>query len=101
MSNRNSITCGSETCISAMLIQLDLNKCWLTLLEKIDKLYINTTSTRILQRYKKDYIENNNQTNSKKSHIHLRACDAASSYHCPSPIVGSKIPKWDCILNCC
>ena len=68
---------------------------------KIEKLYINTTSTRIIQRYKKDYIEYNNQNNSKKSHIHLRTCDAASSYHCPSPIVGSNIPKWDCILHCC
>ena len=23
------------------------------------------------------------------------------SYHCPSLISGSKLPKWDCILNSC
>ena len=31
--------------------------------------------------------------------MHFRACDAASQYHRPSPITGSKIPKWGCILN--
>ena len=31
--------------------------------------------------------------------MHLRACDAASSYHCNYPITESKIPKWDCNLN--
>ena len=34
-----------------------------------------------------------------KPHIHLRACDAASSHHCPPPITGSKIPIWDFISN--
>ena len=24
-----------------------------------------------------------------------------SLYHCPYQIMGSKIPKWDCISNCC
>ena len=33
--------------------------------------------------------------------ILIRACDAASSYHYPSTITGSKIPKLDCIFNCC
>ena len=27
--------------------------------------------------------------------------DAASSYHCPSPITGSNIPNLDFVLNCC
>ena len=35
------------------------------------------------------------------SHIHLRAFDDASSYHCPSPMNGSNILKYHCILNCC
>ena len=35
------------------------------------------------------------------SHRHLIVDDAASSYYCPSPITGSNIPKWDCILNFC
>ena len=38
---------------------------------------------------------------SNDSHVHLRNCDTASLYHCPSPIIGSKIPKWDFILNVC
>ena len=60
---------------------------------KMDKLYINSASI--------DYIEYNNQIFPNNLHIHLRDFDAASSYHCPSPIVGSKILKWECILNCC
>ena len=42
MNNRNNITCGGETCISAMLLQSDLNKCRLSQLAKLDKLYINS-----------------------------------------------------------
>ena len=42
MSNINRITCGYETCISAILFQYDLNKWWFTSLAKIDKFYINT-----------------------------------------------------------
>ena len=36
---------------------------------------------------------------SNDSHVHLRNCDTASLYHCPSLITGSNIPKWDRILN--
>ena len=48
-----------------------------------------------------DFIEYNNQIFPNNSHIHLRACDSASSYPSPSRIMGSKISKWGCILNCC
>ena len=45
------------------------------------------------------FIEYNNQIFPKKSRIHLRACDDAPSYLCPSPNNVSKIQKLDCILN--
>ena len=48
MNNMNCITCGLEACISAMLLQSDLNKCRLSQLVKHDKLYINYASTKIL-----------------------------------------------------
>ena len=44
MSNRNNITCGCKTCISAILLSSDLNKWRSTQLVKLDKLYINATS---------------------------------------------------------
>ena len=70
-------------------------------MEKIDKLYINSASTRILQRYKNDFIQYKDQIFPNNSHVHLRDCDATSSYNLPSKITGSKIPEWECILNCC
>ena len=70
-------------------------------IKKIDKLYINYASTRPLQRHKIVIIECNNQIFPNNSHIHIIACDDASSHHCPSPITGSDIPKRDCILNRC
>ena len=51
--------------------------------------------------FKVDFIEYNNQIFPNNSHIRLQDCDAASAYYCPSTIMGSNIPKWDCILNCC
>ena len=57
MSNRNKITCGCETCISAMLLQSDINKRKISQLDKFDKLHINSASTRILERYKNYLIE--------------------------------------------
>ena len=80
MSNINIIICVCETCISAMLLQSDFNKWSLSQLAKLDKLYIHSTSTRVLQRYKHDLIEYNNQIFPNKSYIQLRACDATSSY---------------------
>ena len=68
---------------------------------KLDKLYINSASTRILQISKNYFIEYKNQIFSNNSHINLRACGSVSSYHCPYPINGPKIPKWGCIFNCC
>ena len=56
MSKINNVTCGCETCISAMLLQWDLNKCRLSPLAKPDKLYINSESTRLLQISKHDFI---------------------------------------------
>ena len=70
-------------------------------LSKLDKIYINYASTILLHRYKIDWFEYKNRIFPNNSHIHLRACDDVSSYHCPSPITGSNIPKWECILNCC
>ena len=58
---------------------------------QLDKLYINSASTRLSQISKNYFIEYNNQIFSNNSHIHLRACDDASSYHRPSPITGSNI----------
>ena len=69
-------------------------------MSKLDKLYINYASTRLLQRSKIDFIEYNNQIFPNNSHIHLRVCDDASSYLCPSPNSVSDIQKWVCILNC-
>ena len=57
MSNRNKITCECETCISAMLLQSDLNKLSLSQLAKLDKLCINYASTRLSKRSKNDFIE--------------------------------------------
>ena len=48
MIDRNNITCGCETCISAMLLQSDLNKWRISKLAKIDKVYRNYASTRLL-----------------------------------------------------
>ena len=74
--NRNKISCGCETCISAMLLQYDLNKWRLTQLEKSKKLYIIVASTRILQIPKKNYDQCNNQIFPNNSDIHIRACNA-------------------------
>ena len=43
-SKRNNITCECKTCISAMLLQSDLNKWRIPQLDKLDKLYINSAS---------------------------------------------------------
>ena len=68
---------------------------------KLDRLYINYASTRLLQRSLNDFVEYKNQIFSNNSHIHLRSCGASSSYHYPSPITESNIPKWDCIPIFC
>ena len=68
---------------------------------KLDTFYVNSASTSLLQRYKHDFIKYNNKTFPNNLHIHLRACDAVSSYKCTHPITESNIPKWDHILNCC
>ena len=90
--NRNKITCGWETCISAMLLWSDLNKWILSQLTKLDKLYINSASTRLLERSRNDFIEYKKQIFTDYSLIHLRACDDAS-YNCSSPITGSIYSK--------
>ena len=82
-----------------MLLQSYLNKWRLSQLLKLDKLYINIESARILQRPKNDFTKYKNQMFSNNSLIHLRACDDASSYHCTPKIIGSNIPKWDCIFE--
>ena len=72
----------------------------LSQLVKLDKLYIISTSTKLLQRSKHDFISYNNQIFPNNSHINLRTCDDVSSYHYPSPITGSNIQKWDRIFDC-
>ena len=95
--NINNITYGCKTCISDMLLQSDINKQRLSKFAELDKLYVNSASTRLLKISKLNLNEYKNQIYPKNSHINLRVCDAASSYHCTSPITGSKISKWDCI----
>ena len=87
--------------LDKILLQSDLNKWMLSQLVKLDKLYINSASTRLLQISKHYFVEYNNQIFPNNSHIHLRSFDTASSYNCPSKITGTKITKWDCIWNCC
>ena len=70
MKNRHNITCGYKTCISAMLLQSYRSKWRLSQLAKLDKLYINYESTRLLQISKHDFIEYNNHIFPNKSHIH-------------------------------
>ena len=84
-----------------MLLQSDINKWMLSQLIKRDKFYINSASTRLLQKSKHYLIEYKNQIFPNNSHIHLRACDSESSYHRPYPITGSNITKWEFILNFC
>ena len=60
-----------------MLLQSDLNKWSYHNFQKLDKLYINSASTRLSQRYKHDFIEYNNQIFPNNSHINLGSCDAA------------------------
>ena len=93
MSNINNIKCGCKTCISAILLQSDLNKWRLLQLAKLGKLCINYESNRLLQRSKINFIEYNNKIFPDNSRIYLRACDAESSYHCLYPNTGSNIPK--------
>ena len=56
-SNIDMITSVCEAGISEMPIQSDINKCRLSQLDKLDKLYINYAWTRLLQISKYDFIE--------------------------------------------
>ena len=47
-SNTNKIKCGCETCISDILLQSYNNKWGLSKFSKLDKIYINSASTRLL-----------------------------------------------------
>ena len=71
-----------------MLLQSDLNKWRISELSKLNKLYINSVSTRLLERSNNDFIKYKTKILPNYSHIHLRACDAASSYNFHSPITG-------------
>ena len=77
MISRNNITCECETCIMAMLLQSDINKWRISQLWKLDKLYINSGTTRILERSNNYFIQYKTQIFPNDSHIHLRDCDAA------------------------
>ena len=74
-----------------MLLQSDLNKWNLSQLAKLYQLCINYASTIIVKRSRINLIESKDQIFPNNSHIYLRACGATSSYHCPSPIMESKI----------
>ena len=87
-SNRNKITCGYKNCIGAMLIQSDLNKWRISQLAKLDQLYIDHASTRLLEISKNDFIEYKEQIFPNDSHLYLISCDASSPYHSPSTITG-------------
>ena len=69
MSNRNKITCGFKTCISDMLLQSDINKWRISQWSKLYKLYINSTSTNILERSNNDCIEYKKLISPNDSHI--------------------------------
>ena len=84
-----------------MLLQSYSNKREVITIGKIDKLYRHSESTILLQRSKNYFIEYNNKIFPNNSHLHLRACDFTSSYHCPYLITESNIPQWYCIFNCC
>ena len=70
MSNRNKIKCGCKTCISAMLLQSDLNKWRISQLAKLNRLYINYASTRLLEIFKNYCIEYKKQIFPNNSHVH-------------------------------
>ena len=77
--NRNKITCICKTCVSNMLLQSYLNKWRISQLAKLEKSYINSETTRILEIYKNYFIKYKKQIFPNDSYIHLRACDDASS----------------------
>ena len=74
-----------------MLVQSDLKKWIISQFSYLDKLYINSASTRILGTTKNYFIEYKKQIFPNDLHVHLRACDAESTYNFPSPITGSNI----------
>ena len=53
-----------------MLLQSDINKLIISQLAKLYKLYINSTSTRLLETPKNDFIEYKKQIYPNDSHIH-------------------------------
>ena len=61
-----------------MLLQSDLNKLSLSQLSKLDKLYISSVLTILLQIHHIDCIEYNNQIFPNNLHINLRASAAVS-----------------------
>ena len=54
-----------------MLIQSDLSKWRLSHLVKLDNLYTNSESTRLIQIYQNDFIEYNNKKFQINSHKNL------------------------------
>ena len=56
MININNITWGCKTCISSMLLKLNINKLIISKWAKLDKLYINYTSARLLEIFKNKFI---------------------------------------------
>ena len=59
-----------------MLLHSGLNEWRISQLEKLDMLYNNYASSRILERSKNDFILYKNEIFPKISHIHLRAFDS-------------------------
>ena len=55
-SKKYKITCGYKTCISTMLLQSDINNWRISQLSKLDKLYIISALTGILERSNNYFI---------------------------------------------
>ena len=76
-----------------MLLQSDLNKWRLSLLAKLDKLYVNSASKRLLKIFQNYFIEYKNHIFPNNLHIHLIDRNAESLYNLPSSVTGSNIYK--------
>ena len=71
--NRNNITCGSETCISSVLLYYIFNKWQSRIMSEFDHLFQNDESTQIAQIMKDIYEGYRSKIYPNNSHIHHRA----------------------------
>ena len=71
-----------QTFISAMLLQSDINKERLPQLAKLDKLYIDSESTELLQRSKIYFIECKNQQSQNYRLPNFPSIQSPTTYIC-------------------